>query len=973
VILKATFISLVSAISLVAVFAAGEVDTSFNASIVTNYSVVPKVLVLSDGKILAGGFFRVANGTARTSIARFNADGSLDPSFNPPDFFYLNGDSPVIWDFELQSNGKIIVTGDFFGINGVFHYRVLRLNADGSYDNSFFVNALPFGDFEIYPDDSIAVASSDRIVFLNPNGTVDTTRGMFFGTTVGGLLLQPDGKLLVTTGTSVNTSVKRFNSNGTPDTSFANLSFNNYVYALERQPDGKILIGGQFTTVNGFGFSKLARFNENGTIDGTFYANNDLGNQSIYAIAVAANGKIAISGNFGFYQGVAKNRVALLNSDGTLDVNFNPPTNPAQAIEDVAFQTNEKLLVGGWAVGLVRLNIDGSTDVTFLGKTAGEGYGYEILIQPDGKIIVGGNYSFANNTPRNYLARFNADGSLDASFNTAGLPVFAVTSLDIQPDGKILIVAGGSSADRSMRLNTDGSLDLTFQSTSDAFDVKVLPSGKILVSGSTYIRRFNSDGSPDGIFATTTGSVYKMFLQADGKILIGGSFSQVNSVNRGNFARLNADGTVDTSFNPPGGANGAVYEIASQANGKVVVGGAFTGTNFDTNHKYLARLNADGTLDNTFNTVINAAVDNFKIQSNGKILVGASLTFMNLSERKGVIRLNPNGVLDSSFNVGIGSNGTISDIELQADGKIVFCGKMSQTNGIPTIGVGRLLNTISPPTTLFDYDGDGRADVSVYRPSTNRWYVFKSSDSTVSEATFGLAGDVVSPADYDGDGKTDLGIFRSSSGDWWYQSSINGAQISVHWGANGDIPRPGDFDQDGKADYIVFRPSNNVWYRFGSTGATSITPFGLAGDKPVSGDFDGDGKSDLAIFRPSTGDWWYQSSINGAQLAVHWGISTDIPAPADYDGDGKTDFAVYRPSTGVWYVINSSNGSFLIMAFGIAEDKPVPADYDGDGKADIAVFRPSTGTWYQMNTTAGFSAQQFGVSTDIPTENAFVP
>lgn len=275
--------------------------------------------------------------------------------------------------------------------------------------------------------------------------------------------------------------------------------------------------------------------------------------------------------------------------------------------------------------------------------------------------------------------------------------------------------------------------------------------------------------------------------------------------------------------------------------------------------------------------------------------------------------------------------------------------------------------------TAFDYDGDARADISVFRPSTNRWYELLSSYLSVAEQTFGLSGDIVAPADYDGDGKTDIGIFRPASGNWWYLSSVDNIQKSVQWGQNGDIPRPSDFDGDGRADFVLYRPADNTWYRLSSgTGEISITRFGIADDKPVVGDFDGDGKSDLAVFRPATGNWWYLASLDGSQRATKWGLSIDTPVPADYDGDTKTDFAVYRAAEGVWYIRNSRNDSISTTKFGLPEDAPVPADYDGDGRADIAVYRPSEGTWYLLQSGQGFSALRLGTTTDIPTPNAFI-
>ena len=272
--------------------------------------------------------------------------------------------------------------------------------------------------------------------------------------------------------------------------------------------------------------------------------------------------------------------------------------------------------------------------------------------------------------------------------------------------------------------------------------------------------------------------------------------------------------------------------------------------------------------------------------------------------------------------------------------------------------------SISPAgaVTDFDFDGDGKADLGVFRPSDSKWYEKRSAEGE-AQFQFGLPTDRIAPADLDGDGKTDIAVFRD--GTWWWMKSSDGTVSASLFGQAGDVPVPADYTGDGQAELGVYR--NGQWWALDlSNNQPSVVNLGLATDKPVPADYDGDGRVDQAVYRD--GEWHINRSTQG-NAVVNFGLATDRPVVGDYDGDGKADPSVYRDGT--WYILLSSDGTWGVFNWGLATDIPVPADYDGDGHTDAAVYRD--GTWYIRRNTGSIMYGQYGVSGDIPVPSAYVP
>jgi len=695
---------------------------------------VHTVLVQPDGRIVAGGTFTTvqapgaAAAVTRNYLARFNADGSLDAAFNPSP----NG---IVLGLALHVDNRLVVAGGFttFAPGGagaaVTRNRLARLNADGSLDGGFNPNAnnvvngvavqrdgkvLLVGGFTaLQPSGAESPLPLQRFARLKVDGSVDGDFYPRVNGPAGFVTVQGDGMIVVAgaftsvwgkgAASVVRAFVARFLPDGSVDTAFAP-SLNGTVNAVAVQADGKAVLGGVFTRATPEGATtalvrnRVARVNGNGSLDATFAL--DAGGRTLASVT-QPDGKVVIGGSFTSVAGSARTYLARLNADGALDPDFKPELN--DRVFALALQADGKILAAGaftTAAGarrerLVRINPNGAVDPDFF--PVFDGPVGTLLVLSDGRILVGGTFNSV--TPhgatesgfRSNLVRLNANGTLDTTFDPN--PNSTVSAVALQPDGKLLIAGLFSAVRPGASSNTNASF----------------------VSRG-YLARLESSGALDTTFQPTlNGQVSTLALQADGKVVIGGAFTTVigsdgkldkvkrdgdSTVDaapvRNRIARLEANGNLDATYNP--NANGNVLVSARQADGKVVIGGAFTtlqpnGAATFTLRKYAARLNADGTVDASFDLDLSESpgnrVDSLRLQADGRLFIGGAFTSLRPTgtaapvARRNFARLLATGAVDLAFDAAAGGVPTavVNALALQPDGRVLAVGQFSDLGG----------------------------------------------------------------------------------------------------------------------------------------------------------------------------------------------------------------------------------------------------------------------------------------------------
>ncbi len=597
----------------------------------------------------------------------------VDTGFNPAP----NG---VTWALAEQADGKLLVAGTFTTIAGQSSNRIARLHVNGSVDTSFDAGAGAAGS-----------GAQIRALAVQPDGRIVV--GGFFTSFAGQATLHRLVRLL---------------PDGSVDPDFVPGQHRlQTVRAIVVLPDGRLLVAGGSNTQGQLGVG-LARLHADGSIDTSFDPGIIVtaGTVAVETLVVQNDGRILIGGNFHGVGGQPRNHLARLHPDGSLDTSFNPQ--PNGNVHALAVQGDESIVIGGafTAIGiqprgrLARLHPDGSLDSAF--DPGANDRVHNLVLQPDGRILAGGAFTMIDGQPRNRVARLQLDGTLADAFVVPFLAEgSSVQALRLQSDGRVLASSFNPLTihNRLLRFNADGTLDNTlFRAAGNGavLTTVVQADGKLVVGGEFTqisgeprgaIARLRGDGRLDADFApNANGHVQALAIDALGRILVGGDFTRIGAVDRRYLARLLPDGALDMSFDPA--PNSVVRALAVQADGRILIGGAFN-TLSGQAHERLARLNDDGTVDSSFPAQANNIVTGFAIQPDGRILVVGWFSSIAGQPRSLIARLLPDGSLDEGFSADPDSQ--VNAVAVQVDGRIVIGGDFQSVAGEARQRLARLL------------------------------------------------------------------------------------------------------------------------------------------------------------------------------------------------------------------------------------------------------------------------------------------
>lgn len=649
------------------------IDPAFNIAFETEGGAVAKVRRAPDGKIFVAGNFARYDGAAKPNLARLNADGSLDATFAGANF-----DAPIS-DVVVQDDGKLIVLGTFTLIDGLARSSVARLNADGSPDASF--SAAP--TFSIRSFTSVTLQADGKILIAGD-----------FTASYGGI---------------ARSNLLRLLADGTLDIAY-NPNPAAAVRSVALLSDGKLLVAGAFTSIGGAARPYLTRLNADGTNDANF--NSGTGpNGTTNVVKLASDGRVLISGAISQFNGAAAPGLLRLNADGTRDSSFVGANATGGSISDLALLADGRFIIVGsfqdlndsfalsGSYGLARLKVDGSPDNTFTTDAPIAGGIASVLALDDGRVLVGGNlgkFTFAQQLGG--VAAYFATGKRDPAVRGT-LVTGSVSALSPLPGGKFLVAGdfsrvNGAACAAVVRINADGSLDPTFTASPNdsVSDAAVQGDGKIVITGAftsvagsarNGFARLNRDGSLDTAFnvndmtTASTGAGLRVTALAEGRVLLAGNVLSSYILNRRNFARFHADGSLDAGFVPFTGSSVGSFIFSGFAvlpdervfyanDGAVSSGGVKA--------PVLGRLLTDGRVDATFTpgttAILGGGVNTVVPLPDGKTLIGGSFTTYSNITRNRLARLLPDGAVDPAFVPNVATSNSIARLLPARDGAI---------------------------------------------------------------------------------------------------------------------------------------------------------------------------------------------------------------------------------------------------------------------------------------------------------------